>query len=318
MPGTTLNPSMSFDPFTSSFGAAEPIYQDFSPDSLFNSFEDFGTDFNSDSTGSPVSPISPVLSASSFGAADDWMSWENAKSTSRSKPLKTEPLDDSVFTNIPARTLSMSPAINPMDLAMPPNDFDFMSEGISNPLPMFQPPQLKMSSVVPAQPQLPKVEQAAPARRANPPSLKRKSSTSASEDEDLSPPPANRRNPTIKREKGSSQGPKKTAHNMIEKRYRTNLNDKIAQLRDSVPALRVVAQRLDQPCEDGAEDENLDDSVSPAPKLNKATILSKATEYIAQLERRNLGLETENNAIRGRMEGLEMLLMSRGGGNVWN
>jgi hypothetical protein len=27
--------------------------------------------------------------------------------------------------------------------------------------------------------------------------------------------------------------PKKTAHNMIEKRYRTNLNDKIAALRDS-------------------------------------------------------------------------------------
>lgn len=36
---------------------------------------------------------------------------------------------------------------------------------------------------------------------------------------------------SLKRERG--QPPKKTAHNMIEKRYRTNLNDKIAALRDS-------------------------------------------------------------------------------------
>jgi hypothetical protein len=37
--------------------------------------------------------------------------------------------------------------------------------------------------------------------------------------------------PAGKKERG--QPPKKTAHNMIEKRYRTNLNDKIAALRDS-------------------------------------------------------------------------------------
>jgi hypothetical protein len=39
--------------------------------------------------------------------------------------------------------------------------------------------------------------------------------------------------------------------------------------------------------------------------------LTKATEYITQLERRLMGLETENEALRGRMEGLE--LMMRGG-----
>lgn len=48
---------------------------------------------------------------------------------------------------------------------------------------------------------------------------------SPSEDEDLDAGSSG------KREKG--QPPKKTAHNMIEKRYRTNLNDKIAALRDS-------------------------------------------------------------------------------------
>lgn len=72
---------------------------------------------------------------------------------------------------------------------------------------------------------------------------------------------------------------KKTAHNMIEKRYRTNLNDKIAALRDSVPSLRVMAKGARG--EDG-EKEDLQ-GLTPAHKLNKATVLAKATEYIRTL-----------------------------------
>lgn len=125
--------------------------------------------------------------------------------------------------------------------------------------------------------------------------------------------------------KGSEEeapAPKKTAHNMIEKRYRTNLNDKIALLRDAVPALRVVVHRLEHQGSEGVGDGCMDEdlgSLASMPKLNKATILSKATEYITQLERRNRSLETENNALRGRMEGLEMLLMNRSGAtSMWN
>jgi hypothetical protein len=115
---------------------------------------------------------------------------------------------------------------------------------------------------------------------------------------------------------------------MIEKRYRTNLNDKIAQLRDAVPSLRLMAQRA-KAAEGGAsagadfDDATAEDGsgllktvpglgLGQCAKLNKATILSKATEYILQLERRNQGLETENSALRGRMEGLEMILTSSG------
>jgi len=58
---------------------------------------------------------------------------------------------------------------------------------------------------------------------------------------------------------------KKTAHNMIEKRYRTNLNDKIAALRDSVPSLRVVSKKGTKG-EDGEEDLQ---GLTPAHKLNK-------------------------------------------------
>lgn len=121
---------------------------------------------------------------------------------------------------------------------------------------------------------------------------------------------------------------------MIEKRYRTNLNDKIAALRDSVPALRVMVHRLEHTNSSGEEaeedafgmgmglkvgDEDDLGGLTPAHKLNKATILSKATEYIAHLERRNRNLAKENAALRGRVEGFEMLVMSRGGARgVWN
>lgn len=66
------------------------------------------------------------------------------------------------------------------------------------------------------------------------------------------------------------QQPKKTTHNMIEKRYRTNLNDKIAALRDSVPALRIMSKSARG--EDTTEDREELHGLTPAHKLNKATV----------------------------------------------
>lgn len=63
---------------------------------------------------------------------------------------------------------------------------------------------------------------------------------------------------------------KKTAHNMIEKRYRTNLNDKIAALRDSVPSLRIMSKSARG--EDTTEDREELQGLTPAHKLNKATV----------------------------------------------
>lgn len=105
--------------------------------------------------------------------------------------------------------------------------------------------------------------------------------------------------------------PKKTAHNMIEKRYRTNLNDKIAALRDSVPSLRVMAgtARL------GEDDEEEDlEGLAPAHKLNKATVLAKATEYIRHLEKRNKRLQDENDQLKNRLNAFEKLATM--GGNM--
>jgi hypothetical protein len=48
---------------------------------------------------------------------------------------------------------------------------------------------------------------------------------------------------------------------MVEKRYRTKLNDKIAELRDSVPSLRVAAQDCDKDMQ----------GLSPTQSLNKVS-----------------------------------------------
>lgn len=122
-----------------------------------------------------------------------------------------------------------------------------------------------------------------------------------------------RKSPTV--EETVSQGkkdkpppPKKTAHNMIEKRYRTNLNDKIAALRDSVPSLRVMS-RGNGAAEEDDDPEDLE-GLTPAHKLNKATVLSKATEYIRHLEKRNKRLQDELNLAKSRLESYEKMSMS--------
>jgi hypothetical protein len=89
-------------------------------------------------------------------------------------------------------------------------------------------------------------------------SRKRKSSADVDDDEDC--------------EDDENQPVKKTAHNMIEKRYRTNLNDKIAALRDSVPSLRIMSKSAKG--EDTTEDREELHGLTPAHKLNKATVRS--------------------------------------------
>lgn len=85
---------------------------------------------------------------------------------------------------------------------------------------------------------------------------KRKSSTD--DDEEDADTASNAKHPPVK----------KTAHNMIEKRYRTNLNDKIAALRNSVPSLRAMSRNSK-----GDDDETEDlQGLTPAHKLNKATV----------------------------------------------
>lgn len=86
----------------------------------------------------------------------------------------------------------------------------------------------------------------------------------------------------------------KTSHNMIEKKYRTNINTKILELRDAVPSLRFSATT-------SGKMEELD-GLAPASKVNKASILTKAKEYIEHLEQKNAALLAELAKVRSPAE----------------
>lgn len=92
---------------------------------------------------------------------------------------------------------------------------------------------------------------------------------------------------------------KKTSHNVIEKRYRNNLNDKIVELRNAVPSLRAMGR-----ANNGKETEDLE-GLTPAHKLNKATVMAKATEYIRHLEKRNQKMQDEMAALKAQLERIE-------------
>ena len=312
-------------------------YPEFSPVSLLDT-QVFGTDFTSDSAASPLSPLSPTLSASSLGfpTPDAWAAWDAAELSPEPESLfACQP-----FASCPPSTSnpSLSPAINSMDLAVP--------------APFFQSPQVMLATVATPPPPTDAATATAARRYPSRSATKRKSTGSSSDDEPPAKSPTTtthhirRPSSTTPKAKDTSAtattttpvlGPKKTAHNEIEKRYRTNLNDKITQLRNAVPSLRQMTVRSKPAApaaaaesgeHDDAEDGLMVDiagaqSGGGGAKLNKATILSKATEYILQLERRNQGLETENGALRERMEELELLLMAAtaagdGRVGVWN
>jgi len=84
---------------------------------------------------------------------------------------------------------------------------------------------------------------------------------------------------------GKSRTPPGTrSHNIVEKRYRTNINQKITALRDSIPSLRPAKASETQPVETEGE---------PTQKFNKATVLSTAVGYIRDLEKDKRRLEIE-------------------------
>jgi Helix-loop-helix DNA-binding domain len=100
----------------------------------------------------------------------------------------------------------------------------------------------------------------------------------------------------------------KISHNVIEKRYRSNLNDKIARLRDSVPELRTATPTVKRrPAKAHASDSEGSGDEGNGLKFNKATVLTKATEYIQQLERQNQKLASELSVLRNRTGPVEKL-----------
>ncbi|KAK4147578.1 uncharacterized protein C8A04DRAFT_34272 [Dichotomopilus funicola] len=94
----------------------------------------------------------------------------------------------------------------------------------------------------------------------------------------------------------------RAAHNNIERKYRTNLKDRILELQNAVPALRVSQDK------DGDDDEET--HPGNPPKISKSMVLTKATEYIRDLERRNKDLVEDQRELVRRLQVVEQLLSS--------
>ncbi|KAF9871942.1 helix-loop-helix DNA-binding domain-containing protein [Colletotrichum karsti] len=273
------------------------------------SFYDTQADFSADSAPSRGSPVSPVFPASSFPlpSGSDWPAYFE-------KPTLSPDLDvfygefGSPMSFLSSQNLTLSPTANPADLMS--DSVAFGREGINDTQPLFQSldtpaprPQNQIKTERLSRP-APRPEQQQPKpqpqQRTSPRNndLKRKSSASSASSRSASPEPPARR---------TKHEPSKNPHNMIEKRYRVNINEKIIALRDAVPSLRCVVQQTENPQAPAETDEAPFDVVEelgglmPARKLNKATILSKATEYITHLEKKNGQLWKENQELEKRL-----------------
>ncbi|KAF9177532.1 hypothetical protein BGZ51_008503 [Haplosporangium sp. Z 767] len=109
----------------------------------------------------------------------------------------------------------------------------------------------------------------------------------------VTPPPA----PSTAQGPQPTKQQKKVAHNAIERRYRNNINDRINDLKNVVPALCNIKTKDEKDDDDDDEPQDAD-GVAKATKLNKATILRKATEYIVVLQKRENSTKAENAILR--------------------
>ncbi|KAI8834041.1 hypothetical protein BJ741DRAFT_250656 [Chytriomyces cf. hyalinus JEL632] len=96
---------------------------------------------------------------------------------------------------------------------------------------------------------------------------------------------------------------RKDTHNVIEKRYRTNLNQRILDLKLSIPCLNgpeseaTTGKKEKVAVADGDDDAG----AGAGGRLNKGTILQKATEYIKELEMRLLANQTQFEKLKSNV-----------------
>ncbi|KAJ0300047.1 hypothetical protein COL516b_008789 [Colletotrichum fioriniae] len=312
------------------------------------SFYDTQADFSADSAPSRGSPVSPVFPTSSFQlpTGGDWPAYFE-------KPALSPDLDvfygesfGSPMSFLSPQNLTLSPSANPSDLMS--DAVAFGREGINDTQPLFQtldaparpqpqpqqpaksPRQARTTSAPSSRPEQSRPQQHHQQQRQQQQTqttqrtssrnndLKRKSSASSASSRSASPEPPARRT--------KHSEPSKNPHNMIEKRYRVNINEKIIALRDAVPSLRCVVQHTENPQAAAAaaeSDEAIDvveelGGLMPARKLNKATILSKATEYISHLEKKNSQLWKENEALEKRLAEAQQWQRAQAEGPFWS
>lgn len=102
---------------------------------------------------------------------------------------------------------------------------------------------------------------------------------------------------------------RKRGHNAIEKRYRTNLNDRIMNLKESIPP-PLNPDDLDTPAVDGEEVDDKEGKEGTAQKYGKAAILMRAVDYIRYLEDTTHRMGKEAVIMKSRVLAFERLAMS--------
>lgn len=126
---------------------------------------------------------------------------------------------------------------------------------------------------------------------------------------DLEPPPAKmKRNATEPEENDhsylpvgrscSNQPRGRVPHNLVERRYRDNLNNQIEALRLTLPSLKDAV-----PC----ADISLEDTSSPRMP-SKAVIISTAATYIKDMENERTRLLAANKALQEQVSSLQKLV----------
>jgi len=142
------------------------------------------------------------------------------------------------------------------------------------------------------------------------------------------------RNQPSEASRGKSASPigkrQNNSHNLIEKRYRNNLNSKINALRDSIPSLcsTVKEEEGEDAMDSDAGDERRKaqrcnkvnksiniSSIVPLLTRSQGIILDKAIQYIAELEKEVQRLSKENSGlqmiVKGRIPNYLMLGLNK-------
>lgn len=110
----------------------------------------------------------------------------------------------------------------------------------------------------------------------------------------------------------------KQAHNKIEKRYRININTKIAKLQQIIPW--VASEETAFEVSDSIKKAEQDSEGRPlkATKLNKSMILEKAVDYILYLQNNEEIYEMEVQRLRNEADKLRKIIENNGNGNISN
>lgn len=95
-------------------------------------------------------------------------------------------------------------------------------------------------------------------------------------------------------------------HSAVEKKYRSNLNTKLLELRQCLPALKAKPDVK----EEYGTSRSIKGRHSKDIKLQKGLILTTAADYIRTLEARNLELEARNERLELRLEAFQGIALN--------